>query len=237
MKEISAGTEYQYGDINIQMTSYDLCLVEHFAQYIHRLCNRLSIQVNERYEEICPSGLWPPAHQATLQSPWGIPIWMAIQTSHLPCVLLLCICTILDALFRSIEFFRHWLEEIPRKKMSVTSPSSEEKPLSLWVQSLGIADICCWFFFMVCDTGSACYPAYPKWSELGKALKVLGELPATTIEEDRMLQEHPSSPKQVYSNSHSTDCNAWGMSGSTLVPEVLPGSCKHWEKHWAASRE
>ncbi|NWW57452.1 RM48 protein, partial [Ifrita kowaldi] len=49
MKEISAGTEYQYGDVNIQMTSYDLCLVEHFAQYVHRLCNRLSIPVNESY--------------------------------------------------------------------------------------------------------------------------------------------------------------------------------------------
>ncbi|KAI1242456.1 hypothetical protein IHE44_0006001 [Lamprotornis superbus] len=49
MKEISEGTEYQYGDINIQMTSYDVCLVEHFAQYVHRLCNRLSIQVNESY--------------------------------------------------------------------------------------------------------------------------------------------------------------------------------------------
>uniref|UniRef100_A0A8C3UBB6 Large ribosomal subunit protein mL48 n=1 Tax=Catharus ustulatus TaxID=91951 RepID=A0A8C3UBB6_CATUS len=49
MKEISEGTEYQYGDLNIQMTSYDLCLVEHFAQYVHRLCNRLSIRVNESY--------------------------------------------------------------------------------------------------------------------------------------------------------------------------------------------
>ncbi|NXQ69043.1 RM48 protein, partial [Quiscalus mexicanus] len=49
MKEISAGTEYQYGDINIQMTSHDLCLVEHFAQYVHRLCNRLSIRVTESY--------------------------------------------------------------------------------------------------------------------------------------------------------------------------------------------
>ncbi|NXY52879.1 RM48 protein, partial [Callaeas wilsoni] len=49
VKEISAGTEYQYGDVNIQMASYDLCLVEHFAQYVHRLCNRLSIWVNESY--------------------------------------------------------------------------------------------------------------------------------------------------------------------------------------------
>ncbi|NWI54035.1 RM48 protein, partial [Calyptomena viridis] len=49
MKEINAGTEFEYGDINIQMTSYDMGLVEHFAQYVHRLCNRLSIQVNESY--------------------------------------------------------------------------------------------------------------------------------------------------------------------------------------------
>ncbi|XP_030332669.1 39S ribosomal protein L48, mitochondrial isoform X2 [Strigops habroptila] len=47
MKEINAGTDYEYGDINIQMTSYDMCLVEHFAQYVHKLCNRLSIRVNE----------------------------------------------------------------------------------------------------------------------------------------------------------------------------------------------
>ncbi|KAM6417010.1 large ribosomal subunit protein mL48 isoform 2-T2 [Pluvialis apricaria] len=47
MKEINSGTEYEYGDVNIQMTSYDMCLVEHFAQYVHKLCNRLSIKVNE----------------------------------------------------------------------------------------------------------------------------------------------------------------------------------------------
>ncbi|XP_010140447.1 PREDICTED: 39S ribosomal protein L48, mitochondrial, partial [Buceros rhinoceros silvestris] len=49
MKAINFGTDYEYGDINIQMTSYDLCLVEHFAQYVHKLCNRLSIRVNESY--------------------------------------------------------------------------------------------------------------------------------------------------------------------------------------------
>ncbi|XP_008918429.2 39S ribosomal protein L48, mitochondrial isoform X2 [Manacus vitellinus] len=49
MKEINPGTEFEYGDVNIQMTSYDMCLVEHFAQYVHRLCNRLSIKVNESY--------------------------------------------------------------------------------------------------------------------------------------------------------------------------------------------
>uniref|UniRef100_A0A6G1RIF4 Mitochondrial ribosomal protein L48 n=1 Tax=Hypotaenidia okinawae TaxID=2861861 RepID=A0A6G1RIF4_9GRUI len=32
MKEINVGTEHEYGDINIQMTSYDMCLVEHFAR-------------------------------------------------------------------------------------------------------------------------------------------------------------------------------------------------------------
>ncbi|NXE55235.1 RM48 protein, partial [Casuarius casuarius] len=49
MKEINVGTEYEYGDINIQMTSYDMCLVEHFARYVHKLCNRLSVKVNESY--------------------------------------------------------------------------------------------------------------------------------------------------------------------------------------------
>ncbi|NXP68066.1 RM48 protein, partial [Chloropsis cyanopogon] len=49
MKEISAGTEHEYGDINIQMTSHNLGLVEQFAQYVHRLCNSLSIRVNESY--------------------------------------------------------------------------------------------------------------------------------------------------------------------------------------------
>ncbi|KAM6291408.1 large ribosomal subunit protein mL48 [Porphyrio hochstetteri] len=49
MKEINVGTDHEYGDINIQMTSYDMCLVEHFARYVHRLCNRLSIRVNESY--------------------------------------------------------------------------------------------------------------------------------------------------------------------------------------------
>ncbi|XP_062423458.1 large ribosomal subunit protein mL48 isoform X3 [Rhea pennata] len=49
MKEINVGTEYEYGDVNIQMTSYDMCLVEHFAGYVHKLCNRLSIRVNESY--------------------------------------------------------------------------------------------------------------------------------------------------------------------------------------------
>ncbi|NWY59747.1 RM48 protein, partial [Chionis minor] len=49
MKEINAGTEHEYGDVNIQMTSYDMCLVEHFAQYVHKLCNRLGVKVNESY--------------------------------------------------------------------------------------------------------------------------------------------------------------------------------------------
>ncbi|NXG21720.1 RM48 protein, partial [Grallaria varia] len=49
MKEINPGTEFEFGDVNVQMTSYDLCLVEHFAQYVHRLCNRLRIRVRESY--------------------------------------------------------------------------------------------------------------------------------------------------------------------------------------------
>lgn len=50
MKEINAGTEYEYGDVNIQLTSYDMCLVERFAQYVHKLCNQFSVRVSERYK-------------------------------------------------------------------------------------------------------------------------------------------------------------------------------------------
>ncbi|NXD93859.1 RM48 protein, partial [Chaetorhynchus papuensis] len=49
MKEIDAGTEFQYGGGGIQMTSYDLCLGGDFAQYVHRLCRGGSIRVNESY--------------------------------------------------------------------------------------------------------------------------------------------------------------------------------------------
>ncbi|NXS13099.1 RM48 protein, partial [Neodrepanis coruscans] len=49
MKEINAGNELEFGDVNIQLSSRDMCLVEHFAQYVHRLCNRLCIQVKESY--------------------------------------------------------------------------------------------------------------------------------------------------------------------------------------------
>ncbi|XP_015280539.1 PREDICTED: 39S ribosomal protein L48, mitochondrial [Gekko japonicus] len=49
MKEIDPGTEHTYGSLNIVMTSYDMPAVEHYARYIHRLCNRLSIKVEESY--------------------------------------------------------------------------------------------------------------------------------------------------------------------------------------------
>ncbi|XP_030320719.1 39S ribosomal protein L48, mitochondrial [Calypte anna] len=49
MKEINVGTDHEYGDVNIQMTSYDMCLVEQFASYVHKLCNSLSIRVIESY--------------------------------------------------------------------------------------------------------------------------------------------------------------------------------------------
>ena len=65
MKEINVGTEYEYGDVNIQMTSYDMCLVEHFAQYVHKLCNRLAVKVNERYEER-GSAFVVPRHRVAL---------------------------------------------------------------------------------------------------------------------------------------------------------------------------
>ncbi|XP_062983947.1 large ribosomal subunit protein mL48 [Elgaria multicarinata webbii] len=49
MKEIDPGTEHKYGDLNIVMTGLDMTLVEHYAQYIHKFCNNLSIKVEESY--------------------------------------------------------------------------------------------------------------------------------------------------------------------------------------------
>uniref|UniRef100_A0A8C8RYW2 Large ribosomal subunit protein mL48 n=1 Tax=Pelusios castaneus TaxID=367368 RepID=A0A8C8RYW2_9SAUR len=49
MQEINPGSDHEYGDLNIQMTAYDMCLVENYAQYVHKLCNRLSIKVTESY--------------------------------------------------------------------------------------------------------------------------------------------------------------------------------------------
>ncbi|XP_070799117.1 large ribosomal subunit protein mL48 isoform X1 [Pituophis catenifer annectens] len=49
MKEIDPGTEHQYGTLNVVMTGYDVSLVEHYAQYVHRLCNKLSVKVVESY--------------------------------------------------------------------------------------------------------------------------------------------------------------------------------------------
>ncbi|CAI5773554.1 Ribosomal_S10 domain-containing protein [Podarcis lilfordi] len=49
MKEIDPGTEHEYGVLNIVMTGYDVTLVEHYAQYVHKLCNQHSIKVEESY--------------------------------------------------------------------------------------------------------------------------------------------------------------------------------------------
>ncbi|XP_007428994.1 39S ribosomal protein L48, mitochondrial [Python bivittatus] len=49
MKEIDPGTEHTYGSLNIVVTGYDVSLVEHYAQYVHRLCNKVSIRVVESY--------------------------------------------------------------------------------------------------------------------------------------------------------------------------------------------
>ncbi|KYO49086.1 large ribosomal subunit protein mL48 isoform X2 [Alligator mississippiensis] len=49
MKEINHGTDYEYGDLNIEMTAYDMCLVEGYTRYVHKLCNNLSIRVTRSY--------------------------------------------------------------------------------------------------------------------------------------------------------------------------------------------
>lgn len=49
MKEIKAATDTAYGVLNVTVSGYDMTLVEHYAQHIHKLCNSLDIKVNERY--------------------------------------------------------------------------------------------------------------------------------------------------------------------------------------------
>ncbi|XP_068443805.1 large ribosomal subunit protein mL48 [Clinocottus analis] len=49
MKAILAETDSAYGTLNVTVSGYDMTLVEHYAQYVHNLCNRLGIKVAESY--------------------------------------------------------------------------------------------------------------------------------------------------------------------------------------------
>ncbi|MEE6473240.1 hypothetical protein FKM82_009905 [Ascaphus truei] len=48
-KEIKASSDSAYGTVNLEVSGYDMTLVEHYSQYVHNLCNRLSIKVEESY--------------------------------------------------------------------------------------------------------------------------------------------------------------------------------------------
>ncbi|XP_010785905.1 39S ribosomal protein L48, mitochondrial-like, partial [Notothenia coriiceps] len=45
MKEIVVETETTYATLNVNVSGYDMTVVEHFSQHIHNLCNRLGIKV------------------------------------------------------------------------------------------------------------------------------------------------------------------------------------------------
>ncbi|XP_051024090.1 39S ribosomal protein L48, mitochondrial-like [Acomys russatus] len=49
VRAINLETDYDYGILNIHLTAYDLTLAESYGQYVHRLCNRLSIKVEKSY--------------------------------------------------------------------------------------------------------------------------------------------------------------------------------------------
>ncbi|KAG8522832.1 39S ribosomal protein L48, mitochondrial [Galemys pyrenaicus] len=49
VRPINLGTDYEYGVLNVHLTAYDMALAESYAQYVHNLCNRLSIKVEESY--------------------------------------------------------------------------------------------------------------------------------------------------------------------------------------------
>ncbi|XP_062340943.1 39S ribosomal protein L48, mitochondrial [Osmerus eperlanus] len=49
MKKIKNPTDTEYGTLNVKVSGYDMVLVEHYMQYVHNLCNRLKIKVDESY--------------------------------------------------------------------------------------------------------------------------------------------------------------------------------------------
>ncbi|XP_032879078.1 39S ribosomal protein L48, mitochondrial isoform X4 [Amblyraja radiata] len=49
MKQLKMGTDTEYGVLNIQVTGHDMTILEHYSQYIHKLCNQLKINVEESY--------------------------------------------------------------------------------------------------------------------------------------------------------------------------------------------
>lgn len=49
MKQIKAVTDTEYGTLNVKVSGFDMILVEHYSQYIHKLCNRLKVKVEESY--------------------------------------------------------------------------------------------------------------------------------------------------------------------------------------------
>ncbi|KPP73421.1 39S ribosomal protein L48, mitochondrial-like [Scleropages formosus] len=49
VKEISEGTETEYGVLNLTVSGYDMTLVSHYTQYAHHLCNHLKIPVSRSY--------------------------------------------------------------------------------------------------------------------------------------------------------------------------------------------
>uniref|UniRef100_A0A8D3DYM6 Large ribosomal subunit protein mL48 n=1 Tax=Scophthalmus maximus TaxID=52904 RepID=A0A8D3DYM6_SCOMX len=44
MKALVPWTDVSYGTLNVTVSGYDMTLVEHYAQHVHQLCNRLSIR-------------------------------------------------------------------------------------------------------------------------------------------------------------------------------------------------
>ncbi|OCT93358.1 mitochondrial ribosomal protein L48 S homeolog isoform X1 [Xenopus laevis] len=48
-KEIKPSSDHEYGVLNLQVSGYNMILVEHYSQYVHNLCSRLSIKVQECY--------------------------------------------------------------------------------------------------------------------------------------------------------------------------------------------
>ncbi|KAF3837298.1 hypothetical protein F7725_004762 [Dissostichus mawsoni] len=69
MKEIVVETETTYATLNVNVSGYDMTVVEHFSQHIHNLCNRLGIKVLDCYAlQTKTTEVWLMQEQGTKMS-------------------------------------------------------------------------------------------------------------------------------------------------------------------------
>ncbi|XP_029457975.1 39S ribosomal protein L48, mitochondrial [Rhinatrema bivittatum] len=76
-RQVKAGTDHEYGTLNMCVSGYDMTLVEHYMQYIHNLCSRLAVKVEESY------AMPTKTHEILLLQEKGTKMYVdAVLTTH-----------------------------------------------------------------------------------------------------------------------------------------------------------